>query len=192
MVAFTEPLIQQTMERWSQAKIDEIEKEREEFSVEHDKQTGEQLEEYLKETARQNLINAATAALHWFEVNQRSYEQFCISFAPTADAMDPELIAQAGGIDAILRQTWIHMPRYDRSIIEDKMRKEIGGLKDTSMGSEGYKFQLGTGEVKKWRVTGEGVCVLKASFAPAENAKPLWEFQAGDKIRQLEGRINED
>ena len=49
------------------------------------------------------------------------FENFRVSFMPTASAMDPEMVDAAGGIEAILRQTWITMPRADRSIIENEV-----------------------------------------------------------------------
>jgi hypothetical protein len=180
-VAFTEPLIQQTMEQWSMQKLKEIDDEKAEFEEEHEVTVAQQLSEYLKETARQELIAAATAAKHWSNVATRGFRQFSVSFKPTAEVMEPELIEAAGGIDAILRQTWINMPRADRAVIETSLRKEMGGAVEI----EG--FALGAGEVKKYRAA--MAVTLRKGFSM--NSSEVWRFEKGEKIRAYERRVNE-
>jgi hypothetical protein len=40
--------------------------------------------------------------------------------------MDPGLIEDAGGVDVILKETWINMPRRERAVIENEAREEVG------------------------------------------------------------------
>lgn len=119
------PIIQEVMQKWADAQLDKINFEREEIAAQDELEHEALMQVYLQQQRKQATADAALAADHMFYVHRKAFKKFSKDFKPTASAMDPELIEQAGGIDAVLRQTWITMPRPERAIYEDAAREKI-------------------------------------------------------------------
>ena len=113
------PTVQSALEQWSNQKLNEIDAEKKEIDAQLEVEQEKNLEEYLRDNARKNLEDAASAANYWASVQAEAYKNFCIDFQPTCDAMDPELIEDAGGVTAVLENTWVSLDRKDRAIFED-------------------------------------------------------------------------
>jgi Ca2+-binding EF-hand superfamily protein len=190
-IAFTVPLIQQQMDEWSRKQIAALEEEQAQSAEAHEDEVANQIDRYIEEMARQNLIAAATCVAHWIKVGTLGFETFRASFMPTAEEMDPEMISAAGGIEVILRQTWLTMSRSDRAIIENEIRK-----KQTDGAGELEGFTLGQGEVKQYQVY--KATKMRRDFVPDPDAKDvikgediIYSFTVGEKVTALERRVND-
>ena len=188
-VAFTVPLIQQQMNAWSHKQISSLNEEQAQFTEDHEAEVANQLDRYIEETAQQNLIAAATCVAHWSKVGTLGFKTFRVSFMPTAEAMDPEMTAAAGGIEVILRRTWVTMARSDRAIVENQVRKKQGGG-----GAKDLKgFALGQGEVEQYQVYKK--TKMRRDFITNPDAKKdydlVYTFTVGEKVTALERRVNE-
>ena len=122
------PIIQDTMHRWADGQLEKIQFEREEIAAQDELEMEALMKLYLQQQRKQATADAAVAADHMFYTHIQAFKSFSADFLPTVDAMDPELIEQAGGITAVLRQTWVTMPRLERSMYEDAQRKLIGDV----------------------------------------------------------------
>ena len=124
--ANTAPAVISELEQWANKQLEKIAAERVEISAQLEVEKEHDLEEYMKETAKQDLLDAASAAAYLVDVQMSAYNSFCVDFGPTCSAMDPDLIESAGGVESILRETWVNMGRKDRAMHENIVRKKLG------------------------------------------------------------------
>lgn len=119
------PIINDTMQKWADAKRDVLALEREEITAQEELEHEALMQVYLQQKRKQARADAALAADHLFYVQKKAFKRFSKDFEPTASAMEPELIDAAGGMDAILRQTWITLPRTERAVYENLVRDAV-------------------------------------------------------------------
>lgn len=126
VATYAQPIVEDHMKRWAERKMQAVMAEREEIAAQEELDYEAKMELYEMQQAKQALADAAVAADQLFRVQVKAFKTFGRDFLPAAEAMDPSLLDAAGGIDAILRQTWITMPRYERSVYENNVRKQLG------------------------------------------------------------------
>ena len=123
-VAFTLPLVKQQMNTWSHRRVAALEDEQAQIAKDHEDEVANQLDEYFQAMAKQDLVAAASCVSYWSEVGTLSFETFRASFLPKAAQLySPEMVAAAGGLETILRETWNTMERPDRAVIENEVRR---------------------------------------------------------------------
>lgn len=119
----SQPLVEAAMAEWGQAQIADFQAQRSKIRQSEDAEYAEKLRLYTQAQAAQALADAVAAAVHWTYIQRKAYSIFCVDFRPSCEAMDPELIHEAGGIDAILHQTWTTLSADDRAACETQAIK---------------------------------------------------------------------
>ena len=127
------PMIQKKMDEWGESILERISDESKEIAAEDDVVHAAKMGLYRTAQAKQALCDAALAAAHFTKVQEQAFIKFKEDFMPTLLVMDEELIADAGGQDVVLRETWINMPRNDRALIEDITLEALGAVQSVAL-----------------------------------------------------------
>eukprot|EP01048_Picozoa_sp_COSAG05_P005930 COSAG05_NODE_366_length_10761_cov_3.491465_6_plen_604_part_00 len=129
ILTYSTPIINAEVKKWCDERLAEINAERDDIAAQEALDYAAKMELYEMQQAKQALADAAVSSDQLFLMQYNAYKRFADDFRPSAEGMDPELIDAAGGIEGVLKQTWIMMPRYERSIYENNARDERGPYK---------------------------------------------------------------
>eukprot|EP01052_Picozoa_sp_SAG31_P005815 SAG31_NODE_261_length_18904_cov_115.315554_4_plen_2049_part_00 len=121
----TAPKVSAAVAPWAQERCEHLIDEHHEQIRELQIETEAAIEVYMRQTEIQELDSAMCAAAYLQTVQVQAYEIFASSFRPTAAGMDPELIEDAGGLDAVLESTWIAMELEERCAVQNSRRDEL-------------------------------------------------------------------
>ena len=140
------PQIQAAIKPWAQERFDALRAEHVEIAGELELDQERSLDEFVESSAQRELAISYSAAAYLAAVQTRAYERFCITFAPSCQAMDDQLVEDAGGVESILEQTWLTMGLAERLKLQNRARNKLGpGAGATEAAMADFRFEAEEG-----------------------------------------------